>query len=86
MYKWHGWAASDTGAALHIGRHPYRKRVTMMASIPGYGLVALGYFRTERDAALAMDLIDCLADQRPAAMTAAAARWREATQEAGGDA
>ena len=56
---WHGWQIGK--AALHVGRHPYRKQVTLMATVPGYGITALAYFRSEDDAALAMALLDAMA-------------------------
>ena len=66
MTDWHGWAIGNKGAALHVGRHPHRKSVAIMASVPNYGLCALGYFGSERDAELALALIDAIAERVPA--------------------
>jgi hypothetical protein len=59
--RWHGWQIGK--AALHVGRHPYRKSVALMASVPDYGLTALAYFRTEADADLALALLDGLVNR-----------------------
>lgn len=65
MTEWHGWGIGN-GAELHIGRHPYRKSVALMATVPHYGLCVLGYFRSKADATLAQKLIDGLVGWRDA--------------------
>lgn len=78
MSDWHGWAITDGGAELHIGTHPYRKSVALMAHIPGYGLEALGYFRSERDARLALGLLDALVERSEGKALAALSNYTEA--------
>jgi hypothetical protein len=78
---WHGWSlarqSGPSAVSLHIGRHPYRKQVALMASIPNYGLVALGYFRTESAARVAMDMIDALVDNDVRLLESAAEEYRQ---------